>query len=83
MRSRLETTFIFLLMHSRRTHVVFKSNPTLSVSRRSREDLLSPTSLAAVGLLLCGLSWFVCPITGLSEQCVVGCVVGFGSRVVG
>ena len=29
-----------------------ESTDTLSVSRRSREGLLSPTSLAAVGLLL-------------------------------
>jgi len=36
-----------------------------------------------VGLSLCGSSRFVRPKPGVSEQCVVGCAVGWRMRVVG
>ena len=49
---------------------------TLSVSRRSCEDHKSPTSLAAVGLLLGGRSRVVRLKARVSTLCVVGFVVG-------
>ena len=60
-----ETSVRTVQTHSSTYQYVFKSNPTLSVYRRSRHDQPSPTSLAAEGLFPRGSSsWFVRPKTG-------------------